>query len=111
MKRKVRMVSLAEDYLASRRRLGFDLRCTGRRLLDFARFSDRTGHQGPLTVNLAVSWARSGPLQAPITWGRRIEIVRPFARYLQQFDPATEVPARDLFGQVPSPSDTAYLCR
>jgi integrase len=99
MKRKVRMVSLAEDYLASRRRLGFDLRCTGRRLLDFARFSDRTGHQGPLTVNLAVSWARSGPLQAPITWGRRIEIVRPFARYLQQFDPATEVPARDLFGR------------
>ncbi|WP_429272994.1 tyrosine-type recombinase/integrase [Paraburkholderia sp. EB58] len=44
------MVSLAEDYLASRRRLGFDLRCSGRRLLDFARFSDRAGHQGPLTA-------------------------------------------------------------
>jgi hypothetical protein len=92
MKRSVRMVSLAEDYLASRRRLGFDLRCTGRRLLDFACFVDRSGHQGPLTVNLAASWARSGPGQAPFTWARRIEIVRPFARYLQQFDPATEVP-------------------
>ncbi len=99
MKRSVRMVSLAEDYLASRRRLGFDLRSTGRRLLDFALFADRAGHQGPLTVNLAVSWARSGPLQAPITWARRIEIVRPFARYLQQFDPATEVPSSDLFGR------------
>jgi integrase len=99
MKRPVRMVSLAEDYLASRRRLGFDLRSTGRRLLDFARFADRAGHQGPLTTDLAVSWARSGPLQAPITWARRIEIVRPFARYLQQYAPATEVPALDLFGR------------
>jgi integrase len=99
MKRSVRMVSLAEDYLASRRRLGFDLKSTGRRLLDFACFADRSGHQGPLTVNLAASWARSGPGQAPFTWARRIEIVRPFARYLQQFDPATEVPPLYLFGR------------
>jgi integrase len=93
------MASLAEDYLASRRRLGFDLRCTGRRLLDFACFADRSGHHGPLTVKLAASWARSGPSQAPFSWARRIEIVRPFARYLQQFDPATEVPPLYLFGR------------
>jgi hypothetical protein len=77
MKRSVRMVSLAEDYLASRRRLGFDLRCTGRRLLDFACFADRSGHQGPLTVKLAASWARSGPGQAPLP-GRAA--LRSFAR-------------------------------
>lgn len=59
MKRTVSMVSLAEEYLASRRRLGFDLRCSGRRLLDFARFSDRTGHQGPLTVNFLRLWVVS----------------------------------------------------
>ena len=43
--------------------------------------------------------ARAGPKQVPITWARRIEIVRPFAKYLQQFDVSTEIPGSNLFGR------------
>lgn len=99
MKRPVRMVALAEDYLTSKRRLGFDLKSAGRQLLNFARFADQAGHRGPLTEDIVASWARSAPHQAPITWARRLEIVRPFAKYLQQFDIATEIPAVNLFGR------------
>jgi integrase len=88
---------LARRYLADRRALGFALRIAGKRLLAFARFAD--GISGaPLTLALAVSWARATQRPSPITWARRLEIVRPFARYLRQFDPRTEVPPSNLFG-------------
>lgn len=99
MKRQLRMVTLVQSYLANKRCLGFDLRGAGQQLLNFARFADAAGHQGPLTADIAVSWARSAPHHAPITWARRIEIVRPFAKYLQQFDVATEIPGSNLFGR------------
>jgi integrase len=99
MKRQLRMVTLVQSYLANKRCLGFDLRSAGQQLLNFARFADAAGHQGPLTADVAVSWARSAPHHAPITWARRIEIVRPFAKYLQQFDVATEIPGSNLFGR------------
>jgi integrase len=99
MKRQMRMVTLAQAYLAEKRCLGFDLRSAGRQLLNFARFADAAGHQGPLTAELAMSWAQSAPHHAPITWARRIEIVRPFAKYLQQFDITTEIPGSHLFGR------------
>jgi len=92
-------VALAERYLAERRALGFALRITGRRLLAFARFADARSSGRPLTVTLAVDWARSAKRPSPLTWARRLEIVRPFARYLRQFDPATEVPSRGLLGR------------
>lgn len=99
MKRPVRMVTLANEYLLSRRCLGFDLRVAGRQLLNFAHFADEAGHRGALTVDIAVSWAQSAPNKAAITYGRRLEIVRPFAKYLQQFDLDTEIPASNLFGR------------
>jgi len=91
-------VALAQRYLAERRALGFALRIAGRQLLAFARFADERGPGGPLTVSLAVEWARAARRSRPITWARRIEIVRPFARYLRRFEPATEVPAGNLLG-------------
>ncbi|MCP4035741.1 MAG: tyrosine-type recombinase/integrase [bacterium] len=92
-------MALAERYLSERRALGFDLRITGKRLLVFARFADERIPEGPLTVSVAVEWARAAKRASPITWARRLEIVRPFARYLRQFDPVTEVPASGLLGR------------
>ena len=89
----------AHEYLFSRRSLGFDLKVAGRQLIDFAHFADKAGHQGTLTKDIVVSWAQSAPNKAAITWGRRLEIVRPFAKYLQQFDLATEIPESNLFGR------------
>jgi integrase len=99
MSSPIRMITRAETYLTDKRCLGFDLRIAGRQLLNFARFADDAGHEGPLTVEIAESWARSAPKQAPITWARRIEVVRPFAKYLQQFDASTEIPGSNLFGR------------
>lgn len=92
-------VVLAERYLAERRAFGFDMRIAGEQLLTFAGFADKRSPDGPLTVTLAVEWARTAKRPSPITWARRLEIVRPFARYLRQFEPATEVPTRGLLGR------------
>jgi integrase len=90
------MVSLVNDYLALRRGLGFDLVVQGWALLDFAKYADATGHHGPITTDLALSWAESsgsGPTQT--AW--RLSVVRLFARHRAVFDPATEIPSADLF--------------
>ncbi len=93
------MLSQVQEYLDERRRLGFALAISGTQLLSFARFADRAGHQGPLTVQLVMSWAQQGARRAtPASWARRLEVVRPFARYRAQVEPGAEVPCADLFG-------------
>lgn len=86
-----------ERYLEERRSLGFELRTAGPQLMNFARYADARGHDGPLTLDLQLDWARDHGT-APITWARRLEIVRPFARYYRQFEPSTAVPAPNTFG-------------
>jgi len=93
------MVTLVEAYLAERRCLGFDLKISGQVLMNFARFADATGHRGPITERLALDWAHSTPSDRVITWARRIEVIRPFAKYLKQFYPSTTVPPRGLCGR------------
>lgn len=89
------MVARVEAYLATRRQMGFALGIAGRQLLAFARFSDQTGHCGPLTLDLAVRWAQSASRAKPLTWARRLEVLRPFAKYCSQFEADTEmVPLR-----------------
>lgn len=87
-----------EAYLDYRRRAGFTLKIEGEQLARFARFADQLGHQGPLTVKLAEQWACASRRPTAFTAARRIEVLRPFARYCQQFEPATEIPPRGLFG-------------
>lgn len=88
-----------ERYLAHRRHAGYALRISGQQLLRFARFAEQSGHHGPLTLDLAVRWATAPPLPSPLTAARRIEVLRGFARYCQQFEPGTEVPPVRLFGR------------
>ena len=52
------MVALAREYLGFRRKMGFTLKAKGEALLRFARYADQSGHQGPITTELAVKWAR-----------------------------------------------------
>ena len=88
-----------DAYLASRRHAGFALRIDGEQLGRFARFAQQAGHRGPLTVKLASQWASASRGRRPLTAARRIEVLRPFASYCQQFDSATEIPPRWLFGR------------
>ena len=53
-----KMITRVQRYLAYRRSLGYVLREEGRLFLDFARYADRVGHCGALTLVLALRWAR-----------------------------------------------------
>jgi integrase len=89
----------AKEYLDERRRLGYELRITGDMLLAFARFADKVGHSGPLTLKLIVDWAKGQATRAtPITWARRVEIIRSFAKFCARDEPKTAIPSIDMFG-------------
>jgi len=89
-----------QNYLDERRRLGHDLGIAGSRLLAFARFADDAGHKGPLTLQLIIDWARGRATRdTPITWARRLEIIRPFAKFCAHDAPGTAIPSADLFGR------------
>jgi len=94
------MLSLAEDYLTERRALGFELRIPGDQIRAFARFVDAMGHAGPLTTRVTLGWVQGQARHAqPFSWARRLDVLRPFARYLARLDPATEFPQTAIFGR------------
>jgi hypothetical protein len=68
------------------------------------------GHHGPLTVDLMAAWARQAKAGRGdhATLARRLKMLRPFTRWMQQFEPATEVPDDTIFGRCPRPG-TAHL--
>jgi len=92
--------ALVERYLLERRRLGFALRSPAYALRSFARHIQAIGHRGPLTVELMADWARcdSHGSSDPRTWARRLKQLHPFTRWLQQFEPRTELADDAIFG-------------
>jgi integrase len=94
------MLLRAEAYLAERRRLGLALNRPGSQILAFARFADAGGHKGPLTSAIVLRWAKEeAQVEHPYTWARRVDVLRPFARYLTDLDPHTEFPTGVPFGR------------
>lgn len=91
------------DYLAERRRLGFELDRMGGALTSFARFAQEKHHSGPLSIELMTEWVRQDKARhrTQATWARRLELLRPFARWMRQFDLNTEVPNESIFGSIP----------
>ena len=92
------LTSRVHDYLRIKRQLGFELRSQGTQLLAFSRFAEGCGHRGPVTLDLVLRWASDAQSDRPITAAKRVEVLRPFVRYLQQYDPETEVPPPKLLG-------------
>ena len=83
------------DYLTVRRTLGFKLAGAGLLLEQFVDFAQAAGAD-TITTQLAVRWATI-PRGHSTTWhAQRLSVVRCFARWVQAFDPATEVPPTDL---------------
>jgi integrase/recombinase XerD len=95
------MTAQVEAYLVERRALGF--RSTGpgaSQLRSFARFFDGSGHQGCLTTDLAIEWAKGHARNhEPRAWAGRLDTLRPFATFLLRQDPATEFPQTQIFGK------------
>ena len=92
MNAHISLQARVSDYLAERRRLGFELRTMGLALANFARYVASVHHRGALTVDLMAEWARHDRWNRdnPQTWARRLKLLRPFVRYLRQFDPRTK---------------------
>ena len=90
------MRQAAEEYLATRRALGFMLSTQGRLLMDFVAHCERHA-VGTVTTDVAVAWAiGTARSRDPLWWARRLMVVRIFARYLRALDPATQVPPMDV---------------
>lgn len=87
-----------DAYLAERRQAGFALQIEGQQLARFARFTDATGYRGPMTIEIASRWALASRRGHRITAARRIEVIRPFARYCRSWDRQSEIPPLRLFG-------------
>lgn len=83
------------DYLAMRRALGFKLETQGRLLPQFVAYLDDIG-TATVTVEAALAWAVNPVVVQPGRVRERLSMVRSFARYLQAFDPATQVPPTNL---------------
>lgn len=89
------LAGVADDYLRTRRALGYKLVERGRILGQFVDYL-QAHNADRVTVALAVGWARQPADADPVWWTERLSIVRGFARYLSAFDPATEVPPTGL---------------
>lgn len=86
-----------ERYLALRRAMGFELNIAGKQLMQFARFLDAAGTR-VVRLEIISAWATAAHRSTPLTCARRIEVIRPFLRFLKQLDPDHEVPERNQFG-------------
>jgi integrase len=85
-----------DDYISVRRALGFKLEDYPWMLHDFVGYLEAAG-ASTVTAELAVAWATlPGAGAHPSYLGKRLCVVRGFARHLGAFDPATEVPSADL---------------
>lgn len=95
------MATHVEAFLTERQALGF--RTTGpsaSQLRSFARFFDGTDHNGALTTDLVIEWAKGqARTDGPRAWARRLDALRPFATYLSREDPAAEFPQTQIFGK------------
>src|SRR5437868_2897226 len=83
------------DYLSLRRALGFRLVEAEVYLKGFCAFMEARG-KTIITTPLALKWATAPTNIRPTSWAGRLTTVRQFARYLQGFEPRTEIPGAQL---------------
>lgn len=92
------MQERVNSYLQARRSMGYTLHIEGEQLQRFARFADQREHQGHITIDLAVAWAKDSHKSHQIGHARRLEVVRSLAKYCLIFEPKTETPPSHLLG-------------
>lgn len=86
----------AEEYLAMRRSLGFQLTSFEQKLLSFVGYLEAHALD-VITVDAALAWSTATPRSSDeVHWSRRLMVVRIFARHLAVLDPRTQVPPPDL---------------
>lgn len=88
------------DYLELRRSLGFKLERDSLFLAGFVSYLDSAG-AATVTIEHSLAWAAAPADGDPSYWRHRLNVIRPFARYLMPLVPGTEVPPR---GLLPGPA-------
>jgi integrase/recombinase XerD len=83
------LAQAVESYLSVRRACGFELERTGKRLRNFASFSD-AGGKFYVCSEAAIEWA--GLARSAAQRARRLGEVIRFARYVHAEDPRHELP-------------------
>jgi hypothetical protein len=87
-----------DGYIAIRRSLGFKLVAYPWMLHDFVDYLESHG-EAKITTQLALEWAQLPGAGSHLSYlGKRLCVVRGFARHQRAFDPDTEVPAAYLMG-------------
>jgi len=76
-------------YLELRRSLGFRCQDPAFFLQSFDTYACQRNHTGPLTQELALSFALSNPKNSTNYCARRYQVVRHFSEYLAIYDPTT----------------------
>jgi len=95
------------DYLSLRRSLGYKLERAGLLLAQFVAHIRASGVE-TFSVADAVQWATLPAAGSGWWWKQRLSVVRGFAVYLHNLDPAVEVPPADLL-PAGIPRATPYL--
>ncbi|MFC1539856.1 tyrosine-type recombinase/integrase [Gemmatimonadota bacterium] len=84
-----------DQYLATRRGLGYELRNSEKLLRSFVGFMQQ--HEAHhITTQLAVDWAKQPREVELSTWTSRLSVVRQFALWVSASDQRTEIPATAL---------------
>jgi integrase/recombinase XerD len=84
-----------EDYLTTRRALGFKLKSDGTGLATFVAYLEECDADH-ITTALALTWAQLPSDVQPARYARRLGFVRGFARYVSAIDARTEIPPTEL---------------
>ncbi len=95
-----------EDYVAIRRSMGFKFEEAAKLLSDFVSRLETDGSR-VVTSTAAISWAKATGGH-PNWWGKRLSMVRGFARYLHGLNPEHEVPPSGMLPTRPCRA-TPYL--
>jgi len=77
------------EYLEYKRSLGFQLKHEESTLSNFTKYTLECAYDGPLTRNIVLQWISKGS-SSDKTRGRKIEVIRPFSKYVASFDDQAE---------------------
>lgn len=78
-------------YLELRRSLGFNCKSHTKHLQSFDTYAHQRSHTGPLTQELALSFALSNPNSSTNHCAHHYQVVRHFSEYLAIYDPTTPI--------------------
>ncbi|OPJ60574.1 tyrosine-type recombinase/integrase [Clostridium oryzae] len=85
-----RILLQLNSYIDYKHSLGFKLQQEESVLRNFVKFTLIKNYDGPITKEIVFSWISSGN-QSDKTMGRKLEVIRPFSRYVTVFDNEAEL--------------------